>query len=210
MISISYAKKTDDGYILNLYADTAADITNFDGTKPLGMYGVPQTGSVITLVEGDTKANYYLNSSGQLVEIQVGGDTPTPAEFTLFSVGQTITGIDFGDAVNGETDGSIEEFIAKVDVEHDENSSVVVANTISGDSIVRNKIDNILFLGVLYNSGEDFVPVYSSDAYEAEGISLSKGFQNLTDGKYAFASSITIDYILDEEGWNGVLFGAVE
>lgn len=97
MLTINYAKKTADGYILNLYADTAADITNFDPTKSFGIYGVPTTGSVITLITGTSAANYYLNEDGKLEEISIGGDTPEPT--TKYTITATITnGTSTGDS----------------------------------------------------------------------------------------------------------------
>lgn len=78
MISLNYAKKVEDGYVMNFYADKAEDITNFDPNKDFMFYGKPVVGSLITLVTGTDTTNYYLNSDGEFVA--VGSDANTDGE----------------------------------------------------------------------------------------------------------------------------------
>lgn len=139
MLTINYAKKTADGYILNLYADTAADITNFDPTKSFGIYGVPTTGSVITLITGTSAANYYLNEDGELEEISIGGDTPEPT--TKYTITATIT--------NGSSagDSSIDEKgTASVTITPDSGYVLPESVTVDGATSEYNSTTGVISL----------------------------------------------------------------
>lgn len=139
MLTINYAKKTADGYILNLYADTAADITNFDSTKSFGIYGVPTTGSVITLITGTSAANYYLNEDGELEEISIGGDTPEPT--TKYTITATIT--------NGSStgDSSIDEKgTASVTITPDSGYVLPESVTVDGATSEYNSTTGVISL----------------------------------------------------------------
>lgn len=73
MLSLSYVSKRENGYIMNFYADTEEDIVAFNPTAPFMSYGVPLTGSTITLTSAGSNVNYYLNSEGTLVALSTGG-----------------------------------------------------------------------------------------------------------------------------------------
>ncbi len=73
MLSLSYVSKRENGYIMNFYADTEEDIATFNPTAPFMSYGVPLTGSTITLTSAGSNVNYYLNSEGTLVALSTGG-----------------------------------------------------------------------------------------------------------------------------------------
>ena len=68
MISLYYAKKIGAQYVLNFYADTEEDIINFDATKDFMFYGKPAQGSIITLIKGTSKTNYYLDENGNFID----------------------------------------------------------------------------------------------------------------------------------------------
>ena len=87
MISLSYAKKINDSYVMNFYADTESDIAAFNASKPFMNYGVPQVGSTITLIDG-VNVNYYLNNAGSFVAIPTDapGPTPTPGGDPVYSL----------------------------------------------------------------------------------------------------------------------------
>ena len=77
MITLNYAKKINDKYVMNFYADTEDDLQNFDASKEFLFYGVPAEGSVVTITSNEQDAgNYYLNGEGNFVKIPTSGDEP--------------------------------------------------------------------------------------------------------------------------------------
>lgn len=75
MYYLDYAKKVDDRYILNFFADSAEDLKDVPTDKPYitrngTNYGVPLDTSVVTIVEKDTKVNYVLQNGAYIA----GGD----------------------------------------------------------------------------------------------------------------------------------------
>lgn len=74
MISLNYAKKIGDRYVMNFYADTEEDVSGFDPSADFLSYGKPLDGSVLTVAGSGEKINYYV-SNGSLIPIG-GGDSP--------------------------------------------------------------------------------------------------------------------------------------
>lgn len=75
MYYLDYAKKVDDRYILNFFADSAEDLKDVPTDKPYitrngTNYGVPLDTSVVTIVEKGTKVNYVLQNGAYIA----GGD----------------------------------------------------------------------------------------------------------------------------------------
>lgn len=93
MITLNYAKKIGDNYILNFYADTLSDLNDFDPNADFMFYGKPAEGSVVTVVEGE-KTSFYLNDSGEFVEIPTNVG-PEPGGDPVYSL--TISNFVFDD-----------------------------------------------------------------------------------------------------------------
>lgn len=75
MYYLDYAKKVDDRYILNFFADSAEDLKDVPTDKPYitrngTNYGIPLDTSVVTIVEKGTKVNYVLQNGAYIA----GGD----------------------------------------------------------------------------------------------------------------------------------------
>ena len=75
MYYLDYAKKVDDRYILNFFADSAEDLKDVPTDKPYitrngTNYGIPLETSVVTIVEKGTKVNYVLQNGAYIA----GGD----------------------------------------------------------------------------------------------------------------------------------------
>lgn len=75
MYYLDYAKKVDDRYILNFFADSAEDLKDVPTDKPYitrngTNYGIPLETSVVTIIEKGTKVNYVLQNGAYIA----GGD----------------------------------------------------------------------------------------------------------------------------------------
>ena len=75
MYYLDYAKKVDDRYILNFFADSAEDLKDVPTDKPYitrngTNYGIPLDTSVVTIIEEGTKVNYVLQNGAYIA----GGD----------------------------------------------------------------------------------------------------------------------------------------
>lgn len=75
MYYLDYAKKVDDRYILNFFADSAEDLKDVPTDKPYitrngTNYGIPLDTSVVTIIEKGTKVNYVLQNGAYIA----GGD----------------------------------------------------------------------------------------------------------------------------------------
>ena len=75
MYYLDYAKKVDDRYILNFFADSAEDLKDIPTDKPYitrngTNYGIPLDTSVVTIIEEGTKVNYVLQNGAYIA----GGD----------------------------------------------------------------------------------------------------------------------------------------
>ena len=75
MYYLDYAKKVDDRYVLNVFADSAEDLKDVPTDKPYitrngTNYGIPLDTSVVTIIEGGTKVNCVLQNGAYIA----GGD----------------------------------------------------------------------------------------------------------------------------------------
>ena len=75
MYYLDYAKKVDDRYILNFFADSVEDLKDVSTDKPYitrngTNYGIPLDTSVVTIIEEGTKVNYVLQNGAYIA----GGD----------------------------------------------------------------------------------------------------------------------------------------
>lgn len=102
MYYLDYAKKVDDRYILNFFADSAEDLKDVPTDKPYitrngTNYGIPLDTSVVTIIEEGTKVNYVLQNGAYIA----GGDVPaTPTEEKT-----VVLALADGDQVITPTDG---------------------------------------------------------------------------------------------------------
>ena len=100
MYYLDYAKKVDDRYILNFFADSAEDLKDVPTDKPYitrngTNYGIPLDTSVVTIIEGGTKVNYVLQNGAYIA----GGDVAPTEEKTV------VLALADGDQVITPTDG---------------------------------------------------------------------------------------------------------
>lgn len=131
---------------------------------------------------------------------------PPPAELTPFAVGNYIAGFDFGNVNNGDTNADLDAFLTALG---DEYTVLVEAYYDTANAITLAAYKGGLFYaGDLQSSA---IPVYSLTAGTIEGMTFTRGYQNLVDGKATsgIENSYAVDTILDAEGWNGILVGAV-
>ena len=101
MYYLDYAKKVDDRYILNFFADSAEDLKDVPTDKPYitrngTNYGIPLDTSVVTIIEKGTKVNYVLQNGAYIA-----GNVPaTPTEEKT-----VVLALADGDQVITPTDG---------------------------------------------------------------------------------------------------------
>ena len=100
MYYLDYAKKVDDRYILNFFADSAEDLKDVPTDKPYitrngTNYGIPLDTSVVTIIEEGTKVNYVLQNGAYIA----GGDVAPTEEKTV------VLALANGDQVITPTDG---------------------------------------------------------------------------------------------------------
>lgn len=120
---------------------------------------------------------------------------------TPFSVGQYISGVDFGDVQNGDISEEMETFFASLGLNSGESLSLVTA---TDDILTVYAQDFEGTMAYVLTIGEGMV--YSTMAFE----STVHGFNNLIDGKHMFSDSFEVEVVNQAEGWNGILVGAVE
>ena len=100
MYYLDYAKKVDDRYVLNFFADSAEDLKDVPTDKPYitrncTNYGIPLDTSVVTIIEEGTKVNYVLQNGAYIA----GGDVAPTEEKTV------VLALADGDQVITPTDG---------------------------------------------------------------------------------------------------------
>lgn len=78
MLTLNYAKKVSNGYVMNFYADTEADVIGFNAAKDFMNYGKPVAGSVVTYTGTGEDTNYYLGADGSLAALPIAEDPSTP------------------------------------------------------------------------------------------------------------------------------------
>ena len=218
MISVYYARKIGEKYVLGLYADTEEDLVNLDISKPIGMYGVPGVGTTITLTANTNTANYYISKDGSLVEIETG--TPVPPEvLTPFAVGDTVAGLDFGNYSDGDINPAIDEFLTNLTYPEEGVLNIVSLEPHEGSEFTGLQAVNIEMLSEGMFSGYGLIAsvpnlgdiwVYSTVAFEVEGAPVYRGFQNLLDGKVGILTCGVVELLdIASLNWNGVIVGEV-
>ena len=210
MITLNYAKKVGDAYILNFFADSEEDIEKFDITKEFMFYGVPSAGSLITCVSKDSSTNYYVDKSGSLVKIDQ--DQPTPSLIPFNGDGtQYIAGYEFDTSLSTD---EIKSILSKLSYEIGEGDAgecmIVSCGETYALAVLKVISTNDYYIAAV-DDGHVFA-IYGTKAGTIGEIPFAGGFENLTDGKYHFsnADTLNVTFVNNDEGWNGILIGAVE
>lgn len=103
MLYLDYAKKMDNGCILNFFADSEQDISEVsDGksfvTKNGSDYGVPLASSTVVITEPDkTKKTYVLSESGSWELGGSGAGSSVEANVATTESDQELTSLQVGD-----------------------------------------------------------------------------------------------------------------
>lgn len=142
------------------------------------------------------------------------GPTPPPATLTPFENGQTIKGFDFGSVANGQTKSDLDAFLLALEpgsealmVSSDDYEQLLLCGRFEGR-------DGQPSAGIIADNATWTILYATDDCYDHDEKVCSKGFQNLTDGKYILPGDITFEVAHMNEGvedtsWNGRLVGAV-
>ena len=143
---------------------------------------------------------------------------PTPASLIPFSVGQIIKGFDFGNVNNGDTNSELDAFLLALEPSMEPSPLVAGSSDVvlMAMHIQVEGIDASVLLSSTFENemqGE-MAPLYSTSAFELEGISFIRGYQNLTNGKIQYPYDDYYSEIVtirdDASLWNGIFVGAVE
>lgn len=217
MITLNYAKKTDNGYIMNFYADDSSDITNFDPDKKFMFYGKPLAGSVVTLVGGSEYTNYYLDENGELVEL--GGDTPEPISLVEFKVGDSIVeGTKAAFNINMSVDDVV-SILEDLNAQSGDNVALITTKEGNKDAyyIDVQLYEGMYIITVMDREAKSGNIVFISKDFEIEGTPLTKGWQF---GEDALDTNGQISMYVETYGdivslnsdaeWNGVIAGIVK
>lgn len=146
------------------------------------------------------------------------GDEPTPITMVPFEVGQKITGFYFGNVKNGDINEELESFLLAAPTEK-ETVFVGGANRETGFGMlilyhmIDEEMGELAFIGYSAD-GSGIMPtaLYSTRDVDFEGLQLTRGYQNLTDGCYKcplFVAEV-VSYNIEDTSWNGKFIGAVK
>ena len=196
--------------------DKIVKIDNSNNTEPVTFVPKGQNftytigaGDTLEFKTDDSSAQLYYvvqNIPGAVVSTQDhfdDGPIP-PTGLTPFEVGQTISGFDFGDVQNGDTNAEMDAWLAGLtydDYNHNlitfGDGSILMATDLSAGGYDGYAI-------VLTTGGV----LYSTVAF----YDYTSGYNGLTDGKFSIGQSVTVDTIDDTTPptWNGIFIGAVE
>ena len=132
-------------------------------------------------------------------------------------VNQNITGIDFGNVTNGDTNADLDTFLANLDYQAAEGPVLLWYSHCEVGGSVESVACGYAFpdesggygIGIGDANGITGM-LYASQAGYVGGNSWPAGYQNLTDGKYALNNTYIVDSFDSTSGWNGSLIGVVE
>lgn len=152
-----------------------------------------------------------LTVDGEPVIGPSGGIEPVPVAMVPFELNQAIRGFYFGNVKNGDINEELEAFLANIDAE----MAAFVYNEANGMLIAYNFEDEageiIRLIG--YSGDGSGMPtvLYSTWTGDLEGIQLTRGYMNLTDGCFE-CPAFTIqglNYEISDTSWNGKFIGAI-
>lgn len=125
---------------------------------------------------------------------------PVPPVLSAFQLNDIVDKISFGDVQDGETSASLDAFLSQL------SSDPIF---LIGDDSAHKYVMAFNFQGIgciVFNSNDDIVPLYASQAFSIEDVSFTEGFQNLDRGMFRVSVPMTVQIIdTDYAGWNGVL-----
>lgn len=143
------------------------------------------------------------------------GPGPTPSSLTPFEIGQIVKGFDFGNVGNGDTNLDLDAFLLALEpssealmVSSDDYEQLLLCGRFDGSSESQPNV------GIIMDNATQTVLYATDDYYEHGEKYCSKGYQNLTDGKYILPGDVTFEVARMNEGvedtsWNGRLVGAI-
>lgn len=137
-------------------------------------------------------------------------EEPAPA-MVPFEVGQTISGYNFGNVNNGDTNADMDAFLAGLSYDGDDQCGLVSFS--DGYLVVALNLSAFGGSGYALSVSDHDVPVfvYATEATTVMDISFTAGYQNLTNGVVLVGTPVTVSQVnTDVVGWNGVLLGAIE
>lgn len=147
------------------------------------------------------------------------GDEPTPITMVPFEVGQKIVGFYFGNVKNGDINEELESLLLAAPAMYEKETVFV-----GGDNketgfgalmlyhIVDEEIGDLAFVGYSANGSGMPTVLYSTRDVDFEGIQLTRGYQNLTNGCYNCPTFVAeyVSYNIEDTSWNGNFIGAIE
>lgn len=217
MITLGYAKKIGDRYVMNFFADTEEDLENFDTKANFMFYGAPLAGSVITCTSGEQKTSYYIDKSGSLVKIKSGD---VPSGIGEYELNKIINAVIFDPTA--KTPDEIDAFLDTIDFSEDDK--IVLAHTSREGSqgslpgsIYAKESEGVIgiqvFLdtnGLIYlKQGMSMDPVEGGKWYEFDG---EGAFVEITEKTtFDLPQDVTIDEVSELFApLNGTVFGCIE
>lgn len=128
------------------------------------------------------------------------------ANLVPFSNGQTVLGIDFGNVQNGDTSSAMDSFLNGLTYEDGQSILVVADEQGTGTDCFLAAVSAEGAHALVLAVGGNATILYSDVTDVDFG---SAGWKNLSDGKCSVQTPLIINIVSAEEGWNGVLMGAV-
>ena len=116
-----------------------------------------------------------------------------------FRTGYIIAGYDFGNAINGEIDETVESFLNGLTL------TVGIATVVAGDGSAGLHVTSVPGGRALVDNEETLI--YST--VDIPDYGYSRGFSNLTNGKFICSTPFVATTVNSASDWNGILIGAI-
>lgn len=130
---------------------------------------------------------------------------------TPFVADQTITGVDFGNAQNGDTSDVINSLLTGLAGQYSGDGIYTLLGRSDGGGIIIFAVDLSKYNGTGYGIVVGETIVYATEANPDGDIQTTVGFQNITDGKVMLPESTQVGEpdAATASTWNGIIMGAV-
>ena len=144
---------------------------------------------------------------------KIGEPGPTPS-LTSFELGQTVKGFDFGNVSNGDINADLDAFLLALEP----GSEALMVSSDDYEQLLLcgrfESRDEQPSAGIIMDNATGTFLYATDEVYEHGEKLCSKGFQNLTDGKYILPNDVVFEVAhmnegLEDTSWNGRLVGAV-
>ena len=221
---IELSNPTDDVFIFGacLPEEYSIDVTIYNGSysgdtviytdgtasieiTPDSGYLVPQSITVDGASYEYVDGNVSLSNPTGTVSIE-GTCEQEQQQLTQFYQTQQVTGIDFGDVVEGQTVAALNTVLS------DYSGTDGVFLSFSDGSALMGGNNNGIAIIYYFDANSNPTFLYASEPDAGSGIE-SEGFQPaVVDGKYSFSTTLEVSNIgsdFVEEEWNGTLIGAI-